>query len=109
MRHAKHSWVHGADTSETETVRWEDGWERTYADAYTKGWSDTDRWAADTNTDWWSVDGSLLVVLLNDDLVTLSWRSTGGGRVESWRRRVAVDVGVVGDVREPGTARHEEA
>lgn len=48
------------------------------------------------------------MVLFDDNLGTaLSGRGCAGGRsVERGRRGVAVDVGVVGDVGEPGTARH---
>jgi hypothetical protein len=107
MRHTEHGWVHGTDASEanaseTETVGWEDGWERTYADAYTERWCDAD-------ADWRTVDGSLLMVLLYDDLVAVcGWGCARWRSVEGRWRRVAVDVGVVGDVREVGTTRHRE-
>jgi hypothetical protein len=96
--HAKHGWVHGA----CDTEGGEDGLrKRTYADAYAEGWRDAD-------ADWGAVDGGLLVVLvLHDDLVRAALGRCAGWRaVERGWWRVAVDVGVVGDVGVPGCARH---
>jgi hypothetical protein len=71
--------------------------ERTYADAYTNGGCDADAYRG-------PVDGGLVVVLLDYDLA--SRRGAGRRSVERGRWRVVVDVGVVGDVGEPGSAGH---
>jgi hypothetical protein len=99
MRHPKYSWVHGG----AEAKCWgEDGWvERTYANAYTNGWCD-----ANADSYWGSVDGGLLVVLLFDYDLWGCRRGTGRRSVERGWRRVAVNVWVVGNVCEPGSARH---
>jgi hypothetical protein len=96
--HAKHGWVHGA----CDTKGGEDGWrKRTYADAYAEGWHDADAYGR-------AVDGGLLVVLvLHDDLVGAALgRSSSWWAVEGRGWRVAVDVGVVGDVGVPERAGH---
>jgi hypothetical protein len=73
---------------------------RTYADAYTEWWRDAD-------ADWGAVDGGLLVLVLHDDLVRAALGRCAGWRaVEGRGWRVAVDVGVVGDVGVPGRAGH---
>jgi hypothetical protein len=96
--HTKHGWVHGA----CDTVGWKERLrKRTYADAYTEVWSDAD---ANGRT----VDGGLLVMLLlHDDLVGAALgRSSGWRAVERGWWRIAVDVGVVGNVDVPGSIGH---
>jgi|TARA_R110002003_G_scaffold104_34_gene8490 hypothetical protein len=103
MCHAKEGWIHGADEG------WEDGWKRTYADAYTEGRSESESWAADADANGWAVDGGLVVLLFDDDLLAAAVAGSGsaGGRgVERGWWRVAVKIGVIGDVGEPGTAGH---
>ena len=96
MRHAKHGGIHGAAGGG------EGLWERTYA--YAKRGCECGR--ADADAHWRAVDGGLLVVLDDDLGAGLLGRRAGGRGVERGWRGVAVDVGVVGDVGEPETARH---
>jgi hypothetical protein len=97
VRHAEHSGIHG---TAGEAVGQEHGLgERTYADAYPEGLGECR--GSDSDANWGAVDGCLLVVLFDDELlcsVVLGGRAGGRG--------VAVDVGVVGDVREVGTSGH---
>jgi hypothetical protein len=90
-----HEWVHDAR---------EDGWERTYA--YTEGWCDTEGWTSDTDGEWWTVDGVMLLFYDNLLLATCSGGRglrllRGGTGVDRRWRWLAVDIRVVADVGEP--------